>query len=775
MIAIGFSGMDNGIGRRDSAGSATDTTLADRPGWRVLVRPLGGPLLVAPLIFGAQLPFFNLWFNFMDEGHMVQFADMVLRGGEFYRDATFYPLPGAFYFLVLIFKIFGPSIVIARWVVMIEFAIFVMLVFVFMRRIVSLPYAALSVACMLLYRIWCFPHWHIYSYSTTSLLVLFICVLLLIRFFESADRRVLGLAGFVFGLGVLCKQDYGAAALLAVLGALVVYSRSAPRAARPPLPRLLVWFFLPASLVGAVAGLHYWRVGILDDLLRFTVFNHLVGMSSYKYMSFPDLFPVLGQDIALRTQSALMAFRPGILFMTDWVNVRSHPLFTDTAFYDGLMKTYIFGPQLLLAAGAVRLWLRRAALANEIASATRQRYLQELVLLFLGTALICLVWLNKPQDYVHLAVLYWPLICLALIYLHDLFRGRRVLRLVVITALILPISALAGYSGRLLRQFYEMHSELLPGERAGIYVQPKEVEMLTGVVSYMRENSAPGERVGTLPYFPIVNFLAERDGPHRSAYVLWPFPELPDRDQRIIDAMEATGTDLVIYNFTQFFRFPPVWEYSPSLFRHLVENFEIDRVFSHDPWGYKLVGLKRVDPGLQRPGIGIIGQAGERVSLSVAGDGPPRPVAPEIRSTYLQRMLWPFRPVLALRPSTGGRRSVMSIPLRVPDEGGRIRSAVAVHPQWWFELPPSWVRFKLAVRSEGERAEIFSQQLSPTLELGDRRWFDVDVSLDAWAGREVTLEFINETERTRGETVWMGGWAEPRLLPSGGAVAELGG
>ena len=53
-----------------------------------------------------QLPFFDLWFSFMDEGHMVQFSDIARGGGEFYRDATFYPLPGAFYFLALIFKLF---------------------------------------------------------------------------------------------------------------------------------------------------------------------------------------------------------------------------------------------------------------------------------------------------------------------------------------------------------------------------------------------------------------------------------------------------------------------------------------------------------------------------------------------------------------------------------------------------------------------------------------------------------------------------------------------
>ena len=64
-------------------------------------------ILVFVLTLLVQLPFFDLWFSFMDEGHMVAFADLRVRGGEFYRDATFYPLPGAFHFLAMISKFSG--------------------------------------------------------------------------------------------------------------------------------------------------------------------------------------------------------------------------------------------------------------------------------------------------------------------------------------------------------------------------------------------------------------------------------------------------------------------------------------------------------------------------------------------------------------------------------------------------------------------------------------------------------------------------------------------
>ena len=49
----------------------------------------------------------------------------------------------------------------------------------------------------------------------------------------------------------------------------------------------------------------------------------------------------------------------------------------------------------------------------------------------------------------------------------------------------------------------------------------------------------------------------------------------------------------------------------------------------------------------------------------------------------------------------------------------------------------------------------------------DRGWFEVDVDLAPWAGREIEVELINETERPRGESLWMNGWAVPRLVAAG--------
>ncbi|MBW2667727.1 MAG: hypothetical protein JRE13_15685, partial [Deltaproteobacteria bacterium] len=82
----------------------------------------------------------------------------------------------------------------------------------------------------------------------------------------------------------------------------------------------------------------------------------------------------------------------------------------------------------------------------------------------------------------------------------------------------------------------------------------------------------------------------------------------------------------------------------------------------------------------------------------------------------------------------------------------------------WFRYPPSWTRFAVAVIADGERRELFTRKLDPHQVLADRGWFEVDVSLDTWRGRSVTLELETRTALPSGESLEMGGWALPRLL-----------
>lgn len=726
----------------------------------------GNPLRhrLAPVAVGVvallfQLPFFDRWFSVMDEGHMLQFADLIASGGMIYRDATSYPLPGAFYLLALVFRCFEPSILLSRWVVAIEFALFVPLVFLVVRRLVPLGWALLAVGVLLLYRAWAFPHWQMYNYSTTAMLVLAASWVALVQFLASEDKRWLALSGLFFGLGVFCKQDYGAAILLAASGTLVIYAYTGPAGTRKPLLGLFATFLVPGAIVGAGAGLHFWLQGQLAFVIQLTVLNHFVGLASYDYQSFPSLLPLFQQDPALRSGAGLYNNFPALISTALGTAAFESTLVKETALYDTALKAFIYLPNLLIPAGALRLWHIRREFSDPDA---RTRALIEVALFSVAAAFVFLIRLYKPQDYVHLAVLYWPLLCLGVVYAHALLANRGGARRGVAWLLLLLLLGLSGYTGHLLGNLRSTRFERVPGKRAGIFAKPTEARLLGELVDYVRTNSGPSETVAAIPYFPIVLFLADRDAPHAASYIVWPFPEYPDREQRIIEAMETHGTDIVLYNFSQFPNFPPVPEYVPKLYDHLVESFEVDRVFNDVAFGYKIAALRR-DESLERGSL-LFEPGDENGLRSERAAGATRPIPSTRRPDWLAFEDWPFRPTLALRPTAGGR-TVLSRELHVPEPGASLITAIGIHPDSWFRYPPSWTRFAVAVVSDDERHELFTRKLDPHQVLADRGWFEVDVSLDPWRGRSVTLELETRAALPSGESLEMGGWAPPRLLP----------
>jgi hypothetical protein len=737
-----------------------------------MLRQRAAPAAAGLVALAFQLPFFDRWFSFMDEGHLLLYADLIANGGELYRDATVYPLPGAFWLLALAFRAFGASNLVARWILVVEFSLFVALVFALVRRASGPRLAAAAVAAMLVYRVWAFPHWHMYNYSSTALLLQLAALLALLRSFDSGRPATLALAGLLFGLGVLCKQDYGAAALVAFGALLVAHVRTAPEPAPASAPRLAATFLAPAALVGLAAGVHFWRAGLLGEVLRFTVWNHFVGMASFEYSSFPAFLPLFAQDPALRSIDGFTATMPAIVYVVDLKLLQGSAFFRETWLYDLALKLYYYAPWPIVAFGLYRLVRRRAGLRDP---ARRRALLAELGLFALGAALMVWVRINKPQDYVHLAVLYWPMLLLPLVWLGEglarLRAARPRLAAAALALLLVPALAAAAYSARLAWRLRTLHDVPIPGEHGGIYVTRNEAAVLRDALDWMR-SGAPGEEIAVLPYFPILHFLAGRPGPDRSAYIVWPFPELPERDRRIIAAFEAKRPERLVYAFNRLGGFPDLRAYAPELYAYLVERYEVERVFSTDYLGYKLAGARRRAGEAGGRPLGSELAAG---ALAIGSDeAPPLAVPPEERDRYLARDLWPFRPVLALRPSPEGAWTELAIPLDVPD-AARLRSAVAVHPEAWYGHPSSWVRFEVAIDDGAERTVVFERTLHATSQHADRGWFEVDAELGRWAGRRVRLELSTAAENATGATLAHGGFADPRLVTDGAPGRALAG
>lgn len=722
----------------------------------LLQRPIGIAVCVGVATLLFQLPFFDRWLSMMDEGHVVHFADLVAKGGVLYRDATIYPLPGAFYLLSLVYRVVEPSLLVARWVVAIEFAAFAAAFAVLLRGWLRPAFVALGVGAIWLYRIWAFPHWQIYSYSTTALLLFLLALLLLLRFLERGHVRALAGAGTLFGLGVFCKQDYGAATMLGVILTLTVYGRSAFAVAR--LDRLLAWFFAPAALVGAAAGVHFLYLGVLQDALQMSVLNpFLAHASDHEYMRFPSVWPLLRQDPALHDWSGVaLSYYPGILFTALTAAVFNSWVFRETAIADTLVKLFYYGPILLLLGGGWRLWKRRGALDQ---TACRRAFFRELTVWSHASALIVLVWLQVPQDYLHMAVLYAPILILLVVYADDFWGKNRLgSRFVVIVGVGLFIVA-AGYSVHLVVSLRERYSQPIPLARAGVRITPPAAALLSDLVTYTRAETRPEEPLPVMPYAPLIHFLSDRQAPHRLSYIMWPFSEFPDRDRKIIDAMERANSQLVIYDQGQFRGFPPFEEYVPDLFRYLVEQFEIDRVFTHPGPASHMLALRRTQAR----------ETGQRLAAptpqpdGVWAEGPDGARRGDSAESLLRTVDWPFRPVWALRPTAAGGRTVLSYPFSVP-RNATLETAIATHPRFWFRFRPTSTTFVLEVEDATGRHVVFSKVLDPHRKPADRRWHEASVDLRRWAGKGVVLRFSTATQAEIGENLDAAAWEVPRIV-----------
>jgi len=724
------------------------------------------PLAVALATLLYQLPFFDRWFSVMDEGHVLEYADLIDRGGMLYRDATCYPLPGAFYLLALAFKLFGTSILVSRWLVVLEFAAFTAIGFTLLRRLLPSPWPWIGVALLWLHRAWAFPHWQIYSYSTTALLFLTASLALLVRYLDDGRRTSLLGAGLLFGLGVFCKQDYGAAALLASLATLI----AASRAQGAPTLRRVAEFLGAGAAVGLVAALHFTLQGQLGRVVQQTALNHFIGMSSYRYPGLPSLWPLFRQDPGLRELGGVHQWVPSLMVAagSDWKALIESRIYTDTCLYDLAVKVGILAPLVWLGVLALRQWRRRGALRDP---AERPRALQERALFHFAAALLLLGYVVKPQDYVHLAVLTSPLLLASVPWLHDLLAPRPVARRAALAVL---VAAGVG-TAWLLAELRAQHSEPLPGPRAGVYARPAQARMLGELVDYVKANTNPGERVGAMPYLPIVLFLAERLAPHPASYIVWPFPEYPDRDRRIVDALEAQQTELVLYNFTQFPALPSMPEYAPELYAYLVKNYEMQDVFSEELLGMRVAALWRMP---EKDYARLLPDLAAADLFSESYDRSRNEIQGARREGFLQRQVWPFRPVLALRPLPFGARSVLSFPVRLPADADTrliVESSVGVHPDAWFHIPTSATTFEVRARDGAKSDTLFSRTLDPQRVLEDRGWFDFQLDLGPYAGREITLEFSTAASDPSGSSLAMGGFADPVFWWAHGSGVEFSG
>lgn len=146
-----------------------------------------------------------------DEGVIVYGATRVLDGDVIFRDFwSVYP-PGQFYLLALLFKIFGPSLLVVRGTsILVHFGL-VVCAYVLARRLVSDARALFAGLGTLL----ALGSYRYYGYPVpTALLLTLLSCIFLARFLTERRSRDLLKAGMGTGLAIVFRHDLGSYAFL---------------------------------------------------------------------------------------------------------------------------------------------------------------------------------------------------------------------------------------------------------------------------------------------------------------------------------------------------------------------------------------------------------------------------------------------------------------------------------------------------------------------------------------------------------------------------------
>ena len=337
-------------------------------------------------------------------------------------------------------------------------------------------------------------------------------------------------------------------------------------------------------------------------------------------------------------------------------------------------------------------------------------------------------------------------------------RGHRVRRALVGVSL----AAVAGAAGssvwlaQSLRATLSAEVDFPP--RAQVRLRPEDASVVRRALDFAGTAIAPERPLAALPYFPWLNFAADR--PLLGSYaVVWPLQDAAVRDANLIDALERDRTQTLLVSLAEFPYLGLLRTNAPALFAHLVKYYRSGEVFTENGSGLLFVALDRRSEPLALPGEVSVPAPGV---LRLRLDGPEAALSPGSSAT---EELWPYAVVIAEPPPQG--EDVARVAFRLtPDAGAVLRGSVAADPAGWLSRRPSAFEAAITVHDDGQSegdGVVFRRRLAPALDAADRTWVDFDVDLSRFAHRPVTLTLESRCTGCTGLPFERIGWAEPRV------------
>ena len=190
-------------------------------------------LLVVAGIFTACCLYFRLYYNYTTlnpvEGIIPQGAQRILNGEVLYRDFFSFYTPGSYYWMALLFRVFGDSILVPRAALIVYGGIFSVLTYLLARRVCSRTTALLTVYLLTLT---CLPFVFFPLHNWDSTLWALVALYFAVRFLEAPHWGFASAAGAFTSLTYLFEQSKGAGLALGLamgFGAIILAERGKKR------------------------------------------------------------------------------------------------------------------------------------------------------------------------------------------------------------------------------------------------------------------------------------------------------------------------------------------------------------------------------------------------------------------------------------------------------------------------------------------------------------------------------------------------------------------
>ena len=705
-----------------------------------------------------------------DEWHVLQIGVNLRHGDLLYTDTNHIAGPGSFYGMAALFSIFGESLLVARLTILVLFSGLVSVTYLLCRRLTGTTASILAALVLIALRLWTFPHFAIFHYATTALILVTIGFWTL-RAHDNPSNPRIAAAGLVCGLAFLTKQDSGALGGAGAFLALLI-GFALQRYRQPPgrsLPGKALVFIAAAATPFLLACLYFLARGGLGPYLWQTIYDPIflnalfgagAGPDAADYLDIPRLFPLGEQDPEVRR--FLFSWMPGLVWDLHWRDILDSWIYRETSWLDLSLKLIYRLPTLVLLLEAILLawrWLgggKHQAPIDMLAARAAQ------------LAFTAGVWMafSKPRDWLHFSILLTAFLPILARQVDAFLRrlpglSQPVFYLPAGAAFLLFLAGSAHLEVRALETF----NTPVEGVRGTVWVRPEDAIAYQELINHLRE-TPEDQPVLVVPCLPVLSFLSDR--PPLSRFIwLWPRDAYADRDQQIIADLEARPDTSIVYTLmhTPFAPRPQVTV--PKLYDYLAENYRMAEV--HGAPDRLSCGIAERRPPAttldtttgkhsEAPGASILlyrklNQASARTDQNA-----------QVPATDIAGVEnWPLtRNVLFLEPGTE-RPNQLAITTHVPP-AARLRTAAGVHPDRWQSLGPFPLRLAIEIRSKRGSETLFLEDFDVFRNPRERLWQEIDIDLSAWAGENVEIVFRATALGWNAGQKDLAGFAEPRIL-----------